>query len=229
MRRLPLPALLVALIGYWLPWLTHPRAAALRLNAYELSEWITFLPAVRSGEAALSRLAFLFPLACLALLCALVAIRPPSQLLLPPLGSGPRVVRPSRRGLLALLPAVPGLGGWALLLAGLLCAFVVFPPYPYLLTAHADPEYRWQLVLAILTVAAFVVVAYLPRELNALLLFLLAVAAIVVAVPAMLALRPQAHSVLNAVWPLGVGWPLLLLGLGLLALGGLARLFGPRE
>src|SRR6188474_2876552 len=68
-------SILLALVGYWAPWLTHP-AAALRLNGYELSEWVTFLPGVRDGSLPLSRLLFLLPLACLALLLALAASRP---------------------------------------------------------------------------------------------------------------------------------------------------------
>ena len=86
-RTRPL-ALLLALVGYWLPWLTHP-AAALRLNGYELSEWVTFLPAVRDGSSPLTRLVFLLPLAALALLCGLAAARPATTLSLPPLGDGP--------------------------------------------------------------------------------------------------------------------------------------------
>src|SRR5437764_9978299 len=62
----------LALIGYWTPWLTHP-AAALRLNGYELSEWVTFLPGVRDGSLPFNRLAFLIPLACLALLLGIAA------------------------------------------------------------------------------------------------------------------------------------------------------------
>jgi hypothetical protein len=227
-RRLRLPALLLALAGYWLPWLNHP-AAALRLNGYELSEWITFLPSVRDGSAALSRLAFLVPLACLALMCVLVAARPASRLALPPLGAAPAAAPRPRSGLAVLLPAVSGPLGWVLLLVGALCAIVVFPPYPYLHTAPADPEYRAQLNVAALALVAFVLVVYLPDDLNALLQFGLAVAALITAAAAMLALRPAAAGVLNAAWPLGMGGPMLLLGLAVLALGGLRRLFEPRE
>src|SRR5260221_287867 len=71
-RIVQLAALGLALIGYWLPWLTHP-VAALRLNGYELSEWVTYLPGVRDGSLPLSRLLFLLPLSCLALLLGLAA------------------------------------------------------------------------------------------------------------------------------------------------------------
>ncbi len=225
--RLPRLALLLAAIGYWLPWLTHP-AAALRLNGYELSEWITFLPGVRDGSLSLTRLQFLLPLAGLALLCALVAIRPAQRLALPPLGAGARPPAAPRTGLAALLPSVGGLAGWVTLLAGLIFAFVVLPPYPYLLTAHADPEFRPQLIVAIFTVLAFVVLVYLPADLNAVVQIVLAMAAIASAVPPLLAVRPAANEVLGAAWPLGLGWPLLLAGLAGLAWLALRRLFSPR-
>jgi hypothetical protein len=141
-------ALGLALAGYWLPWLTAP-AAALRLNGYELSEWITYLPGVRDGSLSLSRLLFLLPLACLAGLLALAASRsadPPPVYILggEPQSPRPRGARRPRSGLSALLP-VAGPGGWVLFALGILCALVIIPPYPYLLTAYADPEYRLQL------------------------------------------------------------------------------------
>lgn len=225
--RLPRLALLLAVLGYWLPWLTHP-AAALRLNAYELSEWITFLPGVRDGSLSLTRLQFLLPLAGLALLCALVAIRPAQRLALPPLGVAPRPPAAPRTGLAALLPLVAGPAGWITLLAGLVFAFVVLPPYPYLLTAHADPEFQAQLIVALVTVLAFVVLVYLPGDLNAVAQIVLALAVIASAVPPLLAVRPAANEVLGVAWPLGLGWPLLLAGLAALAWLALARLFSPR-
>jgi hypothetical protein len=220
--------LLLALLGYWLPWLTHP-AAALRLNGYELSEWVTFLPGVRDGSLSLSRLLFLLPLACLALLCGLAAARPASSLALPPLGQSAR--RPPatpRKGLAALLPPLAGPGGWVLLLLGLLLAFSVLPPYPYLFTAYADPEYQTQLFVGVLALLAWCVVAYLPRDLNALLQALLALAAGVAGLWAALTVQPAASAVLNAHWSLGLGWYLMLLGFAGLVLTGLARVFGPR-
>jgi hypothetical protein len=220
--------LVLALLGYWLPWLTHP-AAALRLNGYELSEWVTFLPGVRDGSLPLSRLIFLLPLACLALLSGLAAARPASTLALPPLGaSTPRAAAPRRAGLAAYLPPLAGPAGWALLLLGLLLALTVLPPYPYLLTAYADPEYQTQLFVGALALLAWAVVAYLPRDLNALLQALLALAAGLAGVWAALTVQPAASEVLNASWNLGLGWYLMLIGFAGLTVTGLARVFGPR-
>lgn len=57
---LPL-GLLLLWAGYFGPWIPHA-AAALSLNALDLSEWVTYLPQVRSGALALGRLNFLAPL-----------------------------------------------------------------------------------------------------------------------------------------------------------------------
>ena len=67
-------AVLLAVVGYWMPWLTLP-AAALRLSGLDLAEWITHLPGVMDGSLPLGRLSFLTPLACLALLLALAGAR----------------------------------------------------------------------------------------------------------------------------------------------------------
>src|SRR5882757_8110917 len=113
-RAVQMVALGLALVGYWLPWLTHP-VAALRLNGYELSEWITYLPGVRDGSLPLSRLLFLLPLGCLALLLGLAATWR-WGLSAPVLAAFP--VAPAsassapRGGLNALLPAVLGWSGW---------------------------------------------------------------------------------------------------------------------
>lgn len=221
-------ALLLALVGYWLPWLTHP-AAALRLNGYELSEWVTFLPGVRDGSAPLNRLVFLLPLACLALLCALAAARPTPTLSLPPLGAAPRhAPPPARTGLAAFLPTLAGPAGWLFLLLGLACAFVVFPPYPYLLTAYADAEYQLQLLVAAVTLLAVFGVTFLPGELSAALQAALAALALAVAAWALLTVRPIAGDLLGTAWGVGLGWLIMLGGFGWLALLALRRLFGPR-
>ncbi len=228
-RYFRLAALALALVGYWSPWLTHS-SAALRLNGYELSEWVTFLPGVRSGELPLSRLVFLLPLACLALLLSAVATRVPVRLEAPPLGQAPaRAPERPRTGLAAALPAMPAAWGWVLLLAGLVCAFVLFPPYPYLLTAIRDPEFQGQFFVACATLLGLFIVAYLPAELKDGLQVLLALVGAGLSLFALLTLRPVASVLLNAPWPIGAGWVAVVLGFGALALAGLAQLFGPRE
>src|SRR5439155_11338744 len=104
-----------------------------RLNGYELSEWVTYLPGVRAGSLPLSRLEFLLPLGCVALLLGLAATWPVA-LSAPLLSAFPGAPAPSapRGGLNALLPAVRGWAGWGLLLLSLLCLFTICPPFPFL-------------------------------------------------------------------------------------------------
>jgi hypothetical protein len=228
-RYFRLAAAAVALLGYWTPWLTHP-SAALRLNGYELSEWVTFLPGVRSGELPLSRLLFLLPLACLALLLAIVATRVPVPVAAPSLSEAPRhpPERP-RTGLAAALPSLAAPWAWPLLVAALLCALVVFPPYPYLLTALRDPEFQGQFFIACLTLLGLALVGYLPAGLKDGLQFLLGLAGALLAGFALLTLRPVASALLNTAWPIGLGWVLLVAGFAALAAAGLAQMFAARE
>ena len=229
-RLVQLAALGLALVGYWLPWLTAP-SAALRLNGYELSEWVTYLPGVRDGTLPLSRLLFLLPLACLALLLALAASRPGVAPPIYILGGEPQSPRASparpRSGLGALLP-VAGLGGWALLILGAVCAFVVVPPYPYFLTAYADPEYRVQLFVALFCLVALLLALYLPDQVKAVAQIGLAVAGVVIGLWAVLTVRPVASGLLGEPWPIGLGWVAMVAGFAVLAWVGLAQLFSPR-
>lgn len=201
--------LLLALAGFWAPWLARP-AAALQLNAYELSEWLTFLPAAQLGSLAVDRLSFLLPSACLASLFALAA------------AAGPR----AGRGLAALLP-----GTWLswlwLGLAGL-CALAVFPYYPYILSAYADPEFRLQFWVAAGTVMAVGAVQVLQDDGAALAQGLLGLAGLVLTVRALAGLWPAAHEVLSG-WSVGWGAVAAALGFAGLLADGWRRLFQPRR
>jgi len=211
-RRYLLPgALALTLLGYWWPWLAHP-AGALQLNAYELSEWVEFLPGVFTGELPFARLTFLLPCACLTVLFGLAAAR---------------VRRAAPRGWLdALWPdSVPG---WGLLLCAGLSAAAVFPYYPYLLSAYADPEFQAQFFIACAATLAVPLALLLPEEVAALAQIALAVIGLSISAWALWALWPTASEVLHAAWPLGWGWPVTLLGFAAAAVEGGQRLFAPR-
>ena len=189
----------LALIGYWLPWLSVP-PAALRLNGYDLAEWMTFLPGYRDGTLPLTRLSLLAPLACLGILCAIASARSP-------MGS------PARWGLIAL---------------ALICIVNVLPVYPYLLTAYSDPEFQPQFFTAGAAVLAVALTFVLPHGLLNLAQLLLALAGAWYGAAALLTLRPAVSELLNGAWSAGPGWAAMLGGFALLAAGGWRGLFGPR-
>lgn len=212
MGGLPLAgALVLALAGYWLPWLAHP-AAALQLNAYELSEWVTFLPGVQLGELPFGRLTFLVPSACLALLFALAAARMRRA--------------PARGWVTALLP--DSLWSWGLLTLALLSAITVFPYYPYFLTAYNDPEFGLQFWLACAVLLGLPFALWLPDHLAGLFQLALALIGLGFSVWALWSLWPIATELLGTTWPIGWGWPATLLGFVGALVDGWRVLFQPR-
>jgi hypothetical protein len=192
-----LSALLVALASYWSPWLTHP-AAALRLSGYDLAEWVTFLPGVRDGSLPLSRLIFLLPLACLALLLSLAAH-----------------AGPGRRGWRGWLPA--SAGGWGLWVLAGVCSLLVLPPYEAFRNREYWPEYQTQFWVACVTIAGVAVTGLAPRRAIGWLQVALAAAGAGCGAWALFTLRPAANELLNAPWAVGLGWMAMLAGLATVA------------
>jgi hypothetical protein len=211
-QRYLLPvALALALFGFWQPWLALP-AGALQLNAYELSEWVEFLPGVFTGALTFDRLTFLIPSACLTVLFGLAAAR---------------ARRAAPRDWLSALWPDSALGWGLLILAGLSVA-AVFPYYPYLLSAYADPEFQAQFFLACGALLAVPLSLLLPDEIAALVQITLAVIGLGVSAWAWWALWPVASELLRVTWPPGWGWFATLLGFGLAAFEGWQRLVAPR-
>jgi hypothetical protein len=191
-----LAALLVALAGYWSPWLTHP-AAALRLSGYDLAEWVTFLPGVRDGSLPLSRLIFLLPLACLALLLGLAAHAA---------HAGPR-----RQGWRSWLPA--STGGWGLWVLAGVCSLLVLPPYEAFRNREYWPEYQTQFWVACVAVTGVAAGGLAPGWAAGWLQIALAAGGAGCGAWALLTLRPAANELLNAPWAVGLGWLAMLAGL----------------
>jgi hypothetical protein len=216
-HRFPtLLCLFLALIGYWSPWFTH-RVASLRLNGYELSEWVMALPQVRDGSLHLDRLAFFIPLACVAWLLANAASRyrgaPPAHL----------------RAWWSGLPPRTWLSWGLMILAGL-CLFMVFPPYDAYVRADYWPEYRSQFIVACAILIGMALAFFLPNEIKYAAQMATALVGGGYGLWAYLAVRPLAMGLLGASWGvLGAGWALMLVGFAGLAWLGLTQLFGPKD
>lgn len=116
---LSLSGVLLALVGYWRPWIPH-KAAGLALTAWDLTEWVKFLPAWRAGTLNVQREVFYLPLIASGLALALMAPRLRSRL-----------------------------ARWALwALGGILC-LLVLPAYELLFTAYRGGEGQSQFFLAL--------------------------------------------------------------------------------
>lgn len=72
-RSLPLAAVVLAAAGAFWPWV-YREAVALQLTAPGLAEFVKFLPEVRRGELAVSRLFFLLPLLAGTVVLPLLAV-----------------------------------------------------------------------------------------------------------------------------------------------------------
>ncbi len=170
---------LLSLVGAVAPWIPH-RAASLNVGGFFLFEVAKFLPAVRGGTVSIFREGFLLPLlASAVLLAALPAFAP----------------RPSRCARL-LCP---------LLGAGI--ALAALPPYPAILSAYRDPEYRGQLIAAataLLLIGASLPLRRLPFPARRGLAAALTLGAAVPALLMLLRVRPLFAQLYAA--PLGIGW-----------------------
>ncbi len=174
-------------VGAVAPWIPH-RAAGLTVGGFDLFEVSKFFPEVRAGAVPLFREGFLLPLLTSALLLALAPAF---------CGRPARAVR------------------WLCPAAAALVALLALPPYPAILTAHRDPEYRGQLLLA---AGAFLLALLsplarrLPTRLLDGLAAALAVGGLTGGIAALVGVRPLFAELYGA--PVGVGWGVVACGLG---------------
>lgn len=181
MRRRLLLALGVTLglVGAVAPWIPH-QTAGLNVGGFFLFEAGKLLPPIRNGTVSLFREGFLLPLlASAVLLATLPAFAPrPSRLV--------RVFCP-------------------LVAAGI--ALAAMPPYPAILSAHRDPEYRGQLLLAAIALFLIGTSPLLRRVAISVRKWLAAAIIIGAASPAWIALlrvQPLFAQLYDA--PVGIGW-----------------------
>lgn len=192
-----LGGVLCTLIGYWAPWVGHP-AAGLVQNGFDLSEFVKFLPQVKSGNEPVFRWLFFLPLSTVALSLSMWATTE-SQFHLS-----------SQRGHWLRLPPV-GLG-FVLLI-------ILIPPYPYTLDRLLGNEFRSRTILALVSWAAFALTLagagrWLTRQWVAVLLTLLTFVGTIGPIVQFLSL----HDALSAVYgrPIAMGWGVWLMLAGML-------------
>ncbi|RLC69975.1 MAG: hypothetical protein DRI52_07915 [Chloroflexi bacterium] len=186
-RTAPL-GILLALVGYWGPWVDH-QTAALVLSGLDMSEYVKFLPEVREGSVRVFRELFYLPPLAAALCLALLVGR-----LWPRYPLAVRVI---------MLSLAVGL------------CIVVLPPYPFVLHALASVELRGQFILAVLClglIAAFPLYRHLPSLLANLILIALALLGAIPAVAQFFAIRPALDRAYG--WPVQVGWGLWVMVVG---------------
>jgi hypothetical protein len=130
-RMITLAGALLAVLGFYGPWVTTPRqAAALTYNALDLTEFCKFIVRAQLGQV--TRELFLVPIVAAALALALWASRPSQRF---------RVLR------------------YALCAVAVVLSLVPLPPYPHVLTAYASAEDRgsfWLSLAGLLGVALII-------------------------------------------------------------------------
>lgn len=171
-------------LGYVMPWVTH-QSAALQINGFDLAEWMTFLPEVRSGSLAANRITQLVPLAIAVVTTAAFAWE------------------------------VRGLGRWLLLAVAGVGLVSLLPGYPFILFFREDVTVQRQLMLAaaaaVLTTATFLL-PRLPYSLGVWLRVALVAVGVVVAVFNFAALQPVVSALYGASIPPGSGLVLMVAG-----------------
>ena len=206
----PLIPLALAWLGYFSPWL-WPLPVALRLSAYDLVEWLTFAQSVRDGTYPVSRLDMLWPLVGIALLTALTITNYKLQ-----------ISNLHAKRLISNKPFI------FFTLLALFAAFLILPGYPFILTAHTDPELRPQLIagvatgLAVLAAAGVAIVRPNWARWASAIIALLALAA---SLRAYLLARQPLADIFTRPAPIGYGFILAVVGFGWLAAQCLTRLW----
>jgi len=194
-----LVALIAGLAGYFGPWVWHP-AVALRYSADDLAEFAKFMPAVRSGQAPITRELFFLPIWLASIGLALW------------LGSFGR-----RRW-------VSWLVGWVIVYA----AIWPMPMYPFILDAYQSAEFSasfWgSVVAAALCVAMLLFGSRLPDRARSILWIVIGLAGGWIAPLTFVHLKPALDA--QHGWALAVGWGIMatVIGFSIVGLSGLVGL-----
>lgn len=188
---LPMSGLL-ALAGYFGPWVPHP-AGGLVVTGLDLGEYVKFLPPVQSGQISLWREAFYLPLVTISLAFSLYAWRPECGYSWPV-----RIV----------LLAVAGIAGLNLL------------PPAWTPDRLATAEFRQQsmsIVICLLFAGFSPMLGLLPRWLPAVLVTVLVVLSLWLPAQGFVRVLPTIRELYNQ--PIGPGWGLWAMEAGLAGVG----------
>jgi hypothetical protein len=185
--------LILAVVGYWGPWVDH-FAAALVIPGFDLAEYVKFLPQVRARTLPVTRELFYLP-APAAALCLALAIG-----------------RFHRR--------LPGWVTGLIVALGVTLALIVAPAPDFVVRFPRDPALRaeWgrQALLGgvafVAVVAALIWAGRLPRYVRPMLVTLVAGAGTAIPLWQFFAVRPAIDRVYNE--PVALGWGLWLMPLG---------------
>ncbi len=186
--------------GYFGPWVWH-KAAGLNLSADDLSEWIKFLPAWRSGQLPVQRELFYLPIWLTAIGLGLMA--------------GHSKAWPWKLVVLAL---------------SVLLVLTPLPKYPELLSAYRDPEFMLTFWATMAALALSVIFTFfgsrLPDRVEAILWIVIGVSAALFA-PWMFG---RAMPDIDRLYHYSIGWGIVaeVSGGVLIALVGGVKLFAKK-
>jgi hypothetical protein len=194
MKRFAPLGIILALVGYWGPWVNH-KTAALVLSGLDMAEFVKFLPEVRAGTESMIRELFYLPPLAAALCLALIGS---NRLWRYPLWA---------RAIMVIIAIV--------------LAIIVLPPYPFILQALSSDEFRRQFLMAagcLAVIGGTLLYRHLPRAAMA---ALLTVVSLVGAIPSVWQFF-SIRSVLDRVYgqPIHIGWGLWLTVAGFLIVAG---------
>lgn len=180
MMRWLLPvALLLALVGYFGPWVNHP-VAGLVITGLDLGEYVKFLPIIRAGSVTIWRPGFYAPLVAISAVASLTAYR--------------------RDFAYRWWLRLPLLG------IAIVAALNLVPP-AWTPTRLLEAEFRWQtgsLLVLLAGVALSPFLALLPRWLATTIATLLNLIAIGVPLSAFFQILPAIQALYNQ--PVGAAW-----------------------
>jgi len=194
MKRFAPLGIILALVGYWGPWVNH-KTAALVLSGLDMAEFVKFLPGVRAGTEFMIRELFYLPPLAAALCLALM-------------GSNQHLRYPL----------------WAraiMVMAAVALATIVLPPYPFILQALSSDEFRRQFLAAagcLAITVGFLLYRCLPRAVMAALLIVVSLAGAIPPVWQFFSIRSALDRVYGQ--PIHVGWGLWLMVAGFLVVTG---------